>query len=257
MKATLIISVYKDAESLTAVLKSVVNQSVKDFEVIISQDCETDCFDELIKEFSSKLTISHLQQLDNGFLKNRLLNKAILMAKSDKLVFIDGDCLLHPKFMEQYIKHLAPNRMCFGRRIDLDKDTTAKIKEGSLLIPSFFGMIRNKSTRVEERFFLPLSRSTKVKCLGCNMGWHRSDLIKLNGFDEDYSYPGFGEDTDIEYRGHKAGLEVFSMRYKAIQFHLDHKRPNREDEVSHSKDLFMSKKSRADFRCANGIEKID
>jgi hypothetical protein len=78
------------------------------------------------------------------------------------------------------------------------------------------------------------------------MGWHRSDLIKLNGFDEDYSYPGFGEDTDIEYRGHKAGLEVFSMRYKAIQFHLDH-----------SKDLFMSKKSRADFRCANGIEKID
>jgi hypothetical protein len=46
------------------------------------------------------------------------------------------------------------------------------------------------------------------------------------------------------------------MRYKSIQFHLDHARPNRENEVSNSQLLFEERKKREDVRCKNGLEKL-
>jgi hypothetical protein len=146
-----------------------------------------------------------------------------------------------------------------GRRVDLDATTTQLIKSEQQAYPGFGQMIKNKTKRVEEAFYLPFLGQAFLKtpkCLGCNMGWAKSDLEALNGFDEDYTYPGYGEDSDIEFRGKRAGLAVFSMRYKAIQFHLDHARPNRENEVSNSQLLFEERKKREDVRCKNGLEKL-
>lgn len=259
MNCALIISVYKDVPALDAVLKSVVAQSWKNFEVIISQDGDSDCFNDLLKKFNKELTIQHFQQEDKGFQKNKILNTILRTIKAEKIVFIDGDCLLHPHFMEQYNKSIVPGKICMGRRVDLDPITTKTIKSGEKSYPSFGQMIKNKTTRVEEAVYLPFLSQTflkTLKCLGCNMGWSKVDLINLNGFDEDYLYPGYGEDSDLEYRGKRAGLSVFSMRYKAIQFHLEHARPNRENEVSKSQQLFEERKKREDVRCVNGLVKL-
>jgi glycosyltransferase involved in cell wall biosynthesis len=259
MRISLVISVYKDVEALAAVLRTVLRQKLTDFEVIISQDGDSSCFDELIKEYGQKLQLKHLQQPDNGFLKNKILNQTIRVASSDKMVFIDGDCIIHPQFLKQYDRSIKEGRICMGRRIDLDPVTTKKIKENKAIYPSLFSMLKNKTTRIEEAMFLPWLPQkfhSTPKLIGCNMGWHKNDLIRLNGFDEDYQYPGFGEDTDIAWRAKKAGLEVFSVRYKAIEFHLDHARPDRENEVSKSELLFEQKKQRSDFRCLNGLEKL-
>lgn len=259
MKLTLVISVYKDAEALAAVLRTVSLQTFRDFEVIISQDGDSDCFDKLLDEYRGQLKIKHLQQADEGFLKNRMLNRTIREAASDKMVFIDGDCILHPHFLKQYERSIKPGFICMGRRVDLDPVTTRTIKTGKATLPGFFTMIRNKTTRVEESVYLPWLPQrfhSTPKLIGCNMGWHRSDLIKLNGFDEDYQYPGYGEDTDMAWRAQLAGIGVYSVRYKAIQYHLDHARPNRENEVSKSQLLFEEKKKRNDFRCLNGLEKL-
>jgi glycosyltransferase involved in cell wall biosynthesis len=57
VNCALIISVYKDVAALKAVLNSVLAQSWKDFDVIISQDGDSDCFDELLKTYQAKLRI--------------------------------------------------------------------------------------------------------------------------------------------------------------------------------------------------------
>jgi GT2 family glycosyltransferase len=260
VKATLVISVYNDVAALTAVLKTVDLQSEKAFDIIISQDGDSNCFDVVIQKYENKLSITHLQQPDTGFLKNKMLNKVIVTAQSDKLIFIDGDCILHPKFIANYIKHIQQGLICMGRRIDLDKTTTAKIKFGQLLLPTFWGMLKNKTTRIEESFYLPFLSQKMLKTpklLGCNMGWHKADLFLLNGFDENYTFPGYGEDTDIEFRAKLAGIQPFSMRFKAIQFHLDHTRPGRENEITRSQQVFENTKRRSDFSCQNGLEKLD
>jgi len=260
VNCSLIISVYNDAVALNAVLNSVVNQTWKEFDVIISQDGDSNCFDEILNKYSLQLNLRHMQQADEGFLKNKMLNKVIRSISSEKLVFIDGDCILHPHFMEQYNLNIQEGRICMGRRIDLDPVTTELIKSGKKKYPRFVDMLKNKTTRIEEALYMPWLPQlfhSKPKLLGCNMGWFKTDLIRLNGFDETYINPGYGEDSDIEFRAKKAGMEVFSVRYKAIQFHLDHSRPDRENAVSKSQVLFEERKKREDFRCQQGLEKID
>lgn len=258
VKATLIISVYKDVSALEAVLRSVALQKEKDFEVIISQDCDDTCFDQLIENFRGTFPIKHLQQADQGFLKTKMLNKAIRVSESERLIFIDGDCVLHPRFVQQYVRAIQEGRMCIGRRVNLDALTSRKIRNNEKTVPGYIEMIRNKSTSVEESFPLwSLLQRKIVPLLGSNMGWYKADLVKINGFDETYVTPGFGEDSDVEFRARKAGIVPFSVRYKAIQYHLFHERPNRENLVKMSKDLFQERIKRADYRCQFGLETLE
>ncbi|MGL4364339.1 MAG: galactosyltransferase-related protein [Bacteroidales bacterium] len=59
--------------------------------------------------------------------------------------------------------------------------------------------------------------------LGCNMGTSKSDLIKVNGFDEDCQIEGIGKDSDLEWRLRKLNVDICTVRYKCISYHLHHK----------------------------------
>lgn len=258
MKATLIISVYKDVSALHAILRSVELQTEKDFELIIAQDANENCFQALIADYQRQgFAIQLLQQEDNGFQKNKILNKAIQTAQTEKLIFIDGDCVLHPEFIAQHIKLLQPNSFCAGKRVDLDKITAKSIRNGETIIPKFWQMLKNKTNRIEEtfRFLIPFKGNSETRLLGCNMSFNKSDLLKLNGFDEDYVNAGYGEDVDIEFRALLFGLRKINVRYRAIQYHLFHERPEREDKVAISRELFHQKRDLGVFYCVNGIEK--
>ncbi|MBU2019250.1 MAG: glycosyltransferase [Bacteroidetes bacterium] len=260
MSITLIITVYKDSEALAAVLKSVENQSLKDFQVIVAQDAESDDLEEVIRIFSPKMDLLHLQQKDEGFLKNKILNKAIKVSKGSKLVFIDGDCVLHRNFLKQYKNQIKEGRICMGRRVMANSKISRSIRNGQLITPSFFSLLFSNSKHIEEGLYAPwISAKHKPNphLLGCNMGWHKTDLLHLNGFDEDYKYPGFGEDVDIEMRAMWAGLKKYSMRFKAVQYHLHHERPDREDQIDFSKVIFKVKKEKGQFRCENGLSKLN
>ncbi len=258
MKASLIISVYKDVDALEAILRSVERQTEQDFEVIIAQDAEVDCFTESINQFKAKgFQISLLQQEDKGFQKNKILNKAIALAATEKLIFIDGDCVLHPEFIAQHLACLKAKSFCAGKRVDVDQKTSLKIRNGEIITPSFFQLVVNGSNRIEEtfRFLIPFKGNAKTSLLGCNMSWNKADLVDLNGFDEDYTDPGYGEDVDIEFRAELFGLQKINTRYRTIQYHLFHERPEREDQVAISRAKYQSKRKQANYRCSNGIVK--
>lgn len=244
LKATLIISVYKDVEALRAIFRSLLFQTEKAFAVIIAQDADENCFQELIAEFQERgLKIQLLQQEDNGFQKNKILNKAIQTANAEKLIFIDGDCVLHPKFIEAHVKMLRQGGFCAGKRVDLDEKTSALIRQGEIVTPSVWQLLKNGAERTDEtfRFLIPFKGNGKTSLIGCNMSWCKSDLERLNGFDEDYKTPGYGEDTDVEYRALQLGMKIINVRYRAIQYHLHHARPEREDQVEISRQLFKKK----------------
>ena len=56
-----------------------------------------------------------------------------------------------------------------------------------------------------------------------------SDMLKINGFDEDFEQPYYGEDTDIDRRAVLMGLEKISVRNIAIQYHMWHEGRTRKD----------------------------
>ncbi|MGN1248044.1 MAG: glycosyltransferase, partial [Paludibacteraceae bacterium] len=105
MKATLIVSIYRNVVALEAILHSLHQQTEQDFELILSEDGDDAVMCRFIDNYHFPWQTQHLTQTDEGWRKNRALNRAIVAAHCDWLIFIDGDCVLHPRFVEMHIKH--------------------------------------------------------------------------------------------------------------------------------------------------------
>lgn len=268
-KATLIISVYNNIKALETVLDSVQRQTVKNFEVIISEDGQHDLVKEFLKDYKYEGDLTHLSHPDNGWQKNIALNKAIRRSKSDYLVFIDGDCVLHPAFMEYHLKLANPEHILAGKRIKLDYETSNMLQRKKIstdrmnrsLLSNFKKIKKNGARFIEEGFFInpdgilgfiPQLRSM-YQLKGCNMSFPKKAIYDINGFDEDYIRPAIGEDIDLTWRFEKAGYKISSVRNMAVQYHLHHEE-NWTDQSENVR-MMKSKQEKDQFVCLNGLKK--
>lgn len=226
MKASLIISIYKNTQALKAVLDSLKRQTEQDIEVILSEDGNDAQMAAFIASYDFPWPIQHLTQPDEGWRKEKALNKAVVAAKSDWLIFIDGDCVLHPRFIEYHVRYQQRGIMLAGKRVKLNPELSERCMKGEkfCLFPYLFA--RRGCRYVEEAFYCKSAEwlRRKVKHLvGSNMSMSRADLIAINGFDENYVLPATGEDYDIEWRMIVNGCKIVSLRNLAVQYHLYHK----------------------------------
>lgn len=267
-KASLIISVYNNVDFLRAVLDSLKYQSEQNFEIIISEDAAHVHVEQFISTYPFKQDYQHLSQEDNGWQKNKALNRAILAAKSEWLIFIDGDCVLHPRFVEFHVKLATPNRILSGKRVKLNQELTNSILTDSkqvLNIQStlFQRLLCGKQgiKFLEEGLFInpkglfgfiPVIRKMR-HLTGSNMSFSKKAILEINGFDEDYVLPAFGEDRDLSWRFVGAGYKHCSVRNLAVQYHLSHKESWQDQ--SENLEKAISKKSENQFVCKNGINK--
>ncbi|RIW17041.1 glycosyltransferase [Algoriphagus lacus] len=270
IQASLIISVYKNTKFLEAVLRSLEHQTWKNFEVIISEDGNSTEMREFISTRKFPFPLQHLTQEDLGWRKNKALNRAIQSAKSDWLVFIDGDCVLHPRFMEFHWTLADDKSILAGKRIKLDPETSDRLLSGELSLENMNSEIRKRASFikknggafVEEGIFIDpkgflgfLTRLRKMKHLkGCNMSFHRHAIEAINGFDEDYTKPAVGEDADLLWRFEGMGYRLKSVRNLAVQYHLYHK----ESWTDQEENLALMRKNQEAHRffCKNGLQKL-
>jgi len=256
MKASIIISVYRNQRALKVILDSLKQQSEQDFEVIISEDGQDKGMAELIATYAFPWPMQHLTQEDLGWRKNRILNLSIMAAKADWLIFIDGDCVLHPKFVEEHLRYRAPHVVLAGKRVKLNPDISEKLMQGKrpCLFPYLF--CKRGCALVEEGFYLPWLRRWRrgVRHLtGSNMSMAKEDLLAINGFDENYTLPAIGEDYDIEWRLPENGCKIISLRNLAVQYHLYHKENWVDDTVNMA--YFRTIEKAHQIICKNGIKK--
>ena len=226
MKASLIISIYKNTQALKAVLDSLKRQTEQDIEVILSEDGDDAQMAAFIASYDFPWPMQHLTQPDEGWRKEKALNKAVVAAKNDWLIFIDGDCVLHPRFIEYHVRYQQRGIMLAGKRVKLNPELSERCMKGEkfCLFPYLFA--RRGCRYVEEAFYCKSAEwfRRKVKHLvGSNMSMSRADLIAINGFDENYVLPATGEDYDIEWRMIANGCKIVSLRNLAVQYHLYHK----------------------------------
>jgi glycosyltransferase involved in cell wall biosynthesis len=258
VSASLIISVYKNVKALRLILKSLEKQRFKNFEVIIAEDNDGAEMKAFIEVYSQKsaFPILHLSQPDRGFLKNKALNRAVVASSSPYLIFIDGDCVLHPHFIREHVAHQEKNRVLFGRRVLLSSALTNLLySTENLNLLRLAPLLFSGSKRIEEALYLPFIKPKirkKSALWGCNWSIDKQSLLDINGFDEDYTLPGFGEDTDVEFRLLKRGFKLKRMKYHAIQYHLFHPL-NYQDTVA-MKALMQEKMNAGMTRCINGLD---
>src|SRR5665647_325671 len=103
---SLIISFYNRIDFLKLIFAGLEQQSFRDFEVIIADDGSRSEIVEEVKLMigSASFPVKHIWQEDNGWQKNTILNKAIVASEAPYIIFIDGDCIPHRRFIEEHLK---------------------------------------------------------------------------------------------------------------------------------------------------------
>jgi len=267
MKTTLIISVYKNVQALQIVLDSALNQSHQVDEIIISEDGES----EIMNNFIASLNIPHLIHLtqeDRGWRKNIALNNSIRTASGDYLIFIDGDVVLHPRFIEGHLKCSEPRKVCVGKRSELGQKFSQKILDKELSIDylsrNYLLLIAplhsDKVHHYEDGIYSPLLNKITSKrkirhIIGCNFSCFKQDIEIINGFNEEFLNPSEGEDVDITWRFRGMGIEMKSCRYIANVYHLWHKKgfDNTHGEINR-KIMYKDMEDKR-YVCFNGLKK--
>ena len=246
---------------LNLILQALSRQSYTNFEVIVSEDNDAIETVDFVRQAREKYEypLKHVSQEDIGFRKTTILNKALRVAEGEQLVFLDGDCIPHKHLLREYAKAIRGNVMCYGRRLLLSESLSEKLMEtGSIRGLNIWTAIWYGSKHTGAGIYIPWKKNNhkqKRTILGCNWGVERAALISINGFDEDYQRAGWGEDNDVEWRLTKKNYKKFSMKNKAVVYHLYH--PVNYSDVKVTGDLMRRKKEENIVYCLNGLEKID
>ncbi len=266
MKASVVISFYKNLPNLELILLALNKQSAKgEFEVIVSEDDDVKVTIDFLNAIRPALSfpVIHISQPDNGFLKCKALNRAIEASTSDFIIFLDGDCIPHRHLVKEYVAAKQDGRALYGRRVMLsEKISRELLKEKNPGILTFSKLMGSGSKRIEEGAYMPfVSQRFKSKTsgilLGCNMGLNKKDLIAINGFDEDYTAAGGGEDSDIEWRLKALGnISFYSMKFSAIVYHIYHQERFSKAMELKNEEIMAKKIQLGFFRCKNGIQKL-
>ena len=131
MKVGLIISTYNWVKALSLVLDSVKRQTHLPDEVVICDDGSRSDTKNFIIDLQKifPCSLKHVWQEDKGFRAAAIRNKGIneLSSNIDYVVVIDGDMILHNKFIEDHIRVAEKNCFIQGGRALISKNATMMI----------------------------------------------------------------------------------------------------------------------------------
>lgn len=252
VEVSIIIPFYNGLDWLEMIFVALRKQTMRHFEVIVADDGSREEVVVKLKALMAEqpFPVVHLWQEDLGFRKNRMLNRAVVQSRADYLIFLDGDCIPHRKFVEEHYRARREGFVVAGRRVDLPAGISESMTAARVAAPNFerklvgpllcAGIFRGEK-HMENciRVTSPTLRRWFINqryegILGCNFSMFKSDLLKANGFDERYVHPGTGEDTDLEDRLVRLGIRPMVMNHYATVYHKKHKRldianePNRK-----------------------------
>ena len=240
--AALVIAVYNRPDFLEKVFCSLKNQTITDFETVIADDGSGPQIGELVGRYNATFSrpIKHIRHEHDGFRKTVIVNKAVMAAEAPYCIFIDGDCMLHHRFIEFHLKRRRRGTVLSGRRVMLNAECSAGVTLADIA-----------SRRIEKRtywwgrcnkagyrhgFLIPgmfhfknIVRRKTHDILGSNFSAFKDDFLLINGYDERIIGRGM-EDDNISIRFNMAGIPVKTVSHEALQYHLHHP----SDPIPHS-----------------------
>ena len=226
LRVSLVISTYNRPNTLMQVLDGVARQSVAPHQVLIADDGSTaptrDCVSAWAR--TQAFPVRHVWHPDEGFRKTIILNQAVTEATGDYLIFTDGDCVPHGRFLEDHQAVAEPGYWVQGRRCFVEEPWVDAFKAGVTPVLRWMLMGRISGAAKGIRLPIPIIRRDTAQrgIIGCNLAAWRDDLVAVNGFDEEYSGWGIGEDSDLGTRLYHLGRRRKFVYAHAIVYHLNH-----------------------------------
>lgn len=261
MKASLIVTTYNRPDALALCLESIFRQSVLPDEIIIGDDGSRSETAELVERYRrmSPVPLIHVWQEDDGFRLAMIRNKCIARARYDYIIQIDGDLILHRRFVEDHRRFAEKGCYVRGSRVYIEQRLTEKCCKAA--DPSAVGTPCFATPGISRRLnalrctalagWLAGRRSTKNPALGTNMAYWREDAVLINGYDEAFTGWG-GEDDDFAVRLLNSGVRKKHVTFACIIFHLWHGHPCMENKEKNRARLDEARAGKA-TRCERGV----
>jgi glycosyltransferase involved in cell wall biosynthesis len=167
-RISIIIIAYNEEKYIAGLLKSLIKQTVKNFEVIVVDSNSSDKTEQVTKDFSSEFKEFTYLKLDTAQGPAYGRNRGAEIAKHDRLFFFDADTSFKSDFIQNVDTEIKK------RNLDI-ASCPIRILEGGLA--SLFGAIFLNSFMI---LLKPVYSSGYGACLISTQKAHR----KVGGFDE-------------------------------------------------------------------------
>ncbi|NJL12530.1 MAG: glycosyltransferase family 2 protein [Microscillaceae bacterium] len=138
-KVSIFIPLYNAEKYISQTIESVLNQTFKDWELIVLDDCSTDNSYEIAKAFEAK--DSRIQVKKNtqnlGMMGN--WNEGIKYCKAEYFVKLDADDLWHPEILEkslEILEKIPEVGLVFTKYINIDENGVP-IRDSEIALPVF------------------------------------------------------------------------------------------------------------------------
>ena len=193
-KYSVVIPVYNRPIEVKELLESLMDQNLKDFEVLIIEDGSDDKCEDIVKSFEDRLDVSYFfkDNTGQGFSRNFGFERA----KGEWLIVFDSDCLIPANYFEVVEAFLQENKLdAYGGPDRAAENFTYIQKAISYSMTSFLttGGIRGNKNQVGK--FHPRS---------FNMGIKKEVFEKTGG----YIITRKGEDIEFSIRIAENGFKI-------------------------------------------------
>jgi glycosyltransferase involved in cell wall biosynthesis len=270
MDVSVIVSTYNSPAWLAKSLWGFQEQTVRDFEIVVADDGSGDETREVIERFraASGRPVQHVWHADDGFRKCRILNRGILAAQGDYLVFTDGDCIPRNDFLATHISMARPETFLSGGYVKLPLATSRKISRQDIQSGQAFdsNWLRANGLKPSPKHVKLKARggpaqllnaltTTRASWNGHNSSTWAAAARQVNGFDERLHYGG--EDREFGERLINAGLRTRQIRFSAICVHLEHSRDYvRSERVDETRKVRRETQRSRSRRAHIGLEEL-
>ncbi len=223
----ILISTYNWPRALEIIFKSILRQTQMPDEILIADDGSGLETEQVINKYRKlfKIPVKHAWHEDEGFRKGIILNKAVKQSASDYIIEIDGDIVLHPRFVEDHIRHAKRGHFVQGARTMIGEGTTREIlQSGHAQLGVFTKGIKNRFNALRFpalSFMIKGNPYSSDNIKACNLAFWREDFISINGYNN--LFFGWGsEDCEFAARLINAGVLKKRVKLAAVCFHLHH-----------------------------------
>ena len=198
---SVIIPVYNRPAEVEDLLRSLSEQTCKDFEVYLVEDGSTLRCEDIAARYQDRLDLHYHYKENEG--RSIARNYGIERASGEYFIFFDSDCVIPSQYFETLKRELEREYVdCFGGPDAASDDFSDVQKAINFSMTSFLttGGIRGGKVQLEK--FVPRS---------FNMGYSRRVWEKVGGFREMFS-----EDIDMSTRIRQAGFSIRLIREACV-----------------------------------------
>jgi GT2 family glycosyltransferase len=218
MKYSIVVPTFNRPDEVTELLDSLIQQTFRDFEVILADGSPGTLVREVADRYILRLPLLYLYEKRSGISESR--NRGVQKASGNYILFLDSDCIAPPAYLNTIDRYLAENPAeVFGGPDATHASFTPFQKAISYAMTSPFttGGIRGRKKHMG-----------KYQPRSFNMGVLREAFLYVGGF----SGLRVSEDIDLSIRLDNAGYrtvlipEAFVYHKRRSTFYKFYKQTN-------------------------------